>query len=91
MHSANLILTAYTAKVITAGTAIRESLGILKEIEGTTVSGIVVSLDRQEKVSADVNLSAIQLVQQETGVTVLSIVVYTIYNILYYTLYCIIY
>lgn len=34
--------------VITAGTAIRESMGILKEAEGTP-AGVVVALDRQVK------------------------------------------
>ena len=59
--------------VISAGTAIRESLDILTAA-GAIVSGIIVSLDRQEVRSEEIRVSAIQAVQKETGVPVVSIV-----------------
>ncbi|MAI41288.1 MAG: orotate phosphoribosyltransferase [Gammaproteobacteria bacterium] len=57
--------------VITAGTAVRESMNILSEI-GASVSGILVGIDRQEKGSG--KLSAIQEVQHEFGIDVISII-----------------
>ena len=59
--------------VITAGTAIRESVDILAHAQATVVS-VVVSLDRQEKASDDCAQSAIQIVERDFGFPVLSIV-----------------
>ena len=59
--------------VISAGTAIRESLDILKDA-GAMVAGIVVSLDRQEVRSEEIRESAIQQVMKDTGVPVVSII-----------------
>jgi len=59
--------------VITAGTAIRESLDILSE-EGASVAGVVIALDRQERASDTTDLSAIQGVKKEFDVDVISIV-----------------
>ena len=50
--------------VITAGTAIREAVDILKG-EGCTIAGVLVAMDRQEK-APDSDLSAIQ------GVSIIS-------------------
>lgn len=58
--------------VITAGTAIRESIDIIRE-HGAEVAGIVIALDRQEK-GSDSQLSASQEIQQQHGVQVVSIV-----------------
>ncbi|CAD7954902.1 unnamed protein product [Amoebophrya sp. A25] len=58
--------------VITAGTAIRESLEILSK-EGCTVAGVLVAMDRQEK-APDSELSAIQGVEKEYGFPVASII-----------------
>jgi len=57
--------------VITAGTAIRESMQLI-ETAGARPAGVVIALDRQEKGSGD--LSAIQEVEQQYGIPVLSIV-----------------
>ena len=57
--------------VITAGTAIRESVAILDEA-GAELAGVVISLDRQEKGTGAV--SAIQEVEQQYGVSVANIV-----------------
>ena len=59
--------------VITAGTAIRESLGILRDAEAV-LSGVVVSLDRQEMVSDTVRESAIQQVEKVADAPVCAIV-----------------
>ncbi|MEN7343837.1 MAG: orotate phosphoribosyltransferase [Pseudomonadota bacterium] len=56
--------------VMTAGTAIRHSVEMIREA-GAEVSGIVISLDRQEKGTGD--LSASQEVERTTGVTVTAI------------------
>ncbi|KAJ1956983.1 hypothetical protein GGI12_005157 [Dipsacomyces acuminosporus] len=58
--------------VITAGTAIRESLEIIKR-EGASVAGVVVAIDRQEK-GRDSDLSAIQELQSEHGIPVIAVV-----------------
>ncbi|KAJ3189186.1 hypothetical protein HDU85_002811 [Gaertneriomyces sp. JEL0708] len=58
--------------VITAGTAIRESFAIIKG-EGASLSGVLIALDRQEK-GTGTDLSAIQQVEKEYGVPVVSIV-----------------
>ena len=57
--------------VITAGTAIRESVSILDAAEAT-LSGVVISLDRQEKGTGET--SAIQEVEKQYGVKVANIV-----------------
>ena len=56
--------------VITAGTAIRESMDII-EAEGAKPAGVVIALDRQEKGKGD--RSAIQEVEQDYGIPVASI------------------
>jgi orotate phosphoribosyltransferase len=57
--------------VITAGTAIRESLTIIAQA-GATAAGVVIALDRQERGQGE--RSAIQEVEQELGLKVTSIV-----------------
>ena len=57
--------------VITAGTAVRESLDILRAA-GATAAGVVISLDRQERGTGE--RSAIQEVEQDHGLRVASIV-----------------
>lgn len=59
--------------VITAGTAIRETFGVLSKA-GASIVAICVSLDREEKPTEAASNSAIQQVEQEFGVPVLSIV-----------------
>lgn len=54
--------------VITAGTAIRQSIELIQKQGGTFV-GVVVNLDRQEK-APDSDLSAIQLLEADFGVKV---------------------
>ena len=57
--------------VITAGTAIREVMDIIGKTRAQP-AGVVVALDRQEKGKGE--LSAIQEVEQEFGIPVLSII-----------------
>ncbi|MDO6426090.1 orotate phosphoribosyltransferase [Thalassotalea sp. 1_MG-2023] len=57
--------------VITAGTAIRESMEIIKT-HGAELSGVLIALDRQEKGNGD--LSAIQEVERDFSTQVISIV-----------------
>ncbi len=57
--------------VITAGTAIRESLQII-DAAGAGAAGVVIALDRQERGQGE--RSAIQEVEQDTGLKVASIV-----------------
>ena len=57
--------------VITAGTAIREAISIIRDAGGEP-SGVLLALDRQEKGSGE--LSAVQEVQQELRLPVFSIV-----------------
>jgi orotate phosphoribosyltransferase len=57
--------------VITAGTAIREVMEIVRA-EGAEVAGILVAVDRQERGRGE--LSAIQEVERDFGVPVLSII-----------------
>ncbi|KAG7369503.1 orotate phosphoribosyltransferase [Nitzschia inconspicua] len=59
--------------VITAGTAIRESYDLLQGV-GATMVGVVIALDRAEKRSLDDPVSAVQAVQRDLGVSVVSIV-----------------
>lgn len=57
--------------VITAGTAIRESMEIIQS-HGATLSGVLIALDRQEKGKGE--LSAIQEVERDFNTSVISIV-----------------
>ncbi|WP_166422499.1 orotate phosphoribosyltransferase [Paraglaciecola sp. 20A4] len=57
--------------VITAGTAIRESMGII-EAHNATLAGVLIALDRQEKGQGE--LSAIQEVERDFATQVVSIV-----------------
>lgn len=57
--------------VITAGTAVRESLDIINSA-GATAAGVVIALDRQERGRGE--RSAIQEVEQDLGLRVTSIV-----------------
>ncbi|SMN13581.1 Orotate phosphoribosyltransferase [Bathymodiolus heckerae thiotrophic gill symbiont] len=57
--------------VITAGTAICEAMDIIKA-NGATAKGVIVAVDRQEKGKGE--QSAIQEVEQNFGITVLSII-----------------
>lgn len=57
--------------VITAGTAIREAMDII-DANGATAKGVIVAVDRQEKGKGD--KSAIQEVEENFGITVLSII-----------------
>ena len=57
--------------VITAGTAIREAQKIIAA-NGATIKGVIVALDRQEKGKGE--LSAIQEVEQNFGISVASII-----------------
>jgi len=73
----NLVGSALEGKVmlvddvITAGTAIRESMEIIKA-NGAELSGVLIALDRQEKGKGE--LSAIQEVERDFGTQVVSIV-----------------
>ena len=58
--------------VITAGTAIREAIGIIRDA-GATPAGVLLALDRQER-AADGRLSAVQEVQSQQGIPVISVV-----------------
>ena len=57
--------------VMTAGTAIRESMAILNE-SGAQGAGVVIGLDRCER--GDGERSAVQQVEQDWGLTVVSVV-----------------
>lgn len=57
--------------VITAGTAIREAVDIIKT-EGAKTSAVLIALDRQEKGKGE--LSAIQEVHRDYGIDVFSII-----------------
>ncbi len=58
--------------VITAGTAIREALEIIRR-EGGRVAGIVIALDRQERVREDATESAAQSLSGEHGIPVVAV------------------
>ncbi len=58
--------------VITAGTAIREALAIIREAGGTP-AGIVIALDRQERVREDAAESAAQAVAAEQRIPVVAV------------------
>jgi orotate phosphoribosyltransferase len=66
--------------VITAGTAIREVMPLLKDKQGGQVVGVLVALDRMERGTG--KLSAVQEVQQDLGIPVRAIV--TVSDILKY-------
>lgn len=55
--------------VMTAGTAMREAVGIIEKAGGI-VAGVVVLLDRQERLREEEAVSAVQSVRKETGVPV---------------------
>jgi orotate phosphoribosyltransferase len=57
--------------VITAGTAIREAIEII-QTAGGEISGVLLALDRQEKGTGE--LSAVQEVEQQLDIPVLSII-----------------
>ncbi|ETI60657.1 orotate phosphoribosyltransferase [Marinomonas profundimaris] len=57
--------------VITAGTAIREVMAIIKEVDALP-AGVLIALDRQERGQGE--LSAIQEVERDFGMPVISIV-----------------
>ncbi len=65
--------------VITAGTAIRESMDLIKA-QGATPAGVIVALDRMEKGQGD--LSAIQEVERDYGIPVYSII--NMHDIIHY-------
>ncbi|MCM1114890.1 MAG: orotate phosphoribosyltransferase [Clostridium sp.] len=66
--------------VVTAGTAIRESMSILSKLEGTKVAATFVMVDRKEKGKTD--KSAIAEVGEEYGFPVYSVV--DVYDIIEY-------
>jgi orotate phosphoribosyltransferase len=57
--------------VITAGTAIRESIDIIKAA-GAMPAGVLLALDRQER-GGESRLSAVQEVQQQSGIPVIAV------------------
>jgi orotate phosphoribosyltransferase len=58
--------------VITAGTAIRESIDIIKNA-GAKPAGVLLALDRQER-APESRLSAVQEVRERYGIPVVSVV-----------------
>ena len=58
--------------VITAGTAIREALSSIREAGGIA-AGIVIALDRQERVDVETATSAAQAVADEHGIRVIAV------------------
>lgn len=89
-HGEGGVLVGYTPKpgdeivivedVITAGTAIRESMEILGNIEGIKVSACLIMVDRGEKGRSE--LSAMQEIESEFGFPVYSVV--NVYDIIEY-------
>lgn len=70
-----------TEDVITAGTAIRESMAILKDLEGVQVAAVLVMVDRKERGKTE--KSAMAEVEEEFGFPVYSVVdVYDIIQVL---------
>jgi len=70
--------------VISAGTSVRESLALIAQA-GATPAGVAIALDRQEKATAngqDSPLSAVQQVEQQHGLPVISIA--TLADLLHY-------
>ena len=66
--------------VITAGTAIRESMSVLSKLKGTRVSAVFVMVDRKEKGITE--KSAMVEVSEEFGFPVYSVV--DVYDIIEY-------
>lgn len=66
--------------VITAGTAIRESMEII-QANGATLAGVLISLDRQERGRGEI--SAIQEVERDYNCKVISII--TLKDLIAYT------
>ena len=58
--------------VITAGTAIREALAIIRDAGGIP-AGIVIALDRQERVGEHTRVSAAQAMTDEHGIDVVAV------------------
>ena len=89
-HGEGGVFVGYTPKsgeeivivedVVTAGTAIRESMAILSKLEGTKVAAVFVMVDRKEK--GQTEKSAIAEVGEEYGFPVHSIV--DVYDIIEY-------
>ena len=69
-----------TEDVITAGTAIRESVNILSPLEGTKIAAAFIMVDRKEKGKTD--KSALSEVAEEFGFPVYSVV--DVYDIIEY-------
>ncbi len=65
--------------VITAGTAIREVMSLIEQ-HNAKPAGVIIALDRQEKGQGE--MSAIQEVEQDYGIPVLSII--TLADLLFY-------
>ena len=59
--------------VITAGTAIRESITLIQEA-GASPAGIIISLNRQERGSKSESMSTIQEIEQEYKLPIISLV-----------------
>ncbi len=59
--------------VITAGTAAKEAIDLIRA-QGAEIAGLVVALDRQERASEDSPFSAIQALQAEFNLRVISLV-----------------
>jgi len=57
---------------VSAGTAKREAIGKIQK-EGGIVAGIIVSLDRMERLNENENKSAIGEIRREYGIPVLAI------------------
>lgn len=89
-HGEGGVFVGYTPKnnehivivedVVTAGTAIRESMSILSSLEGCTVDAVFVMVDRKEKGKTD--KSAIAEVSEEYGFPVYCVV--DVYDIIEY-------
>jgi len=58
--------------VVTAGTAIRESIDIIKSA-GARPAGVLLALDRQER-GSDSGLSAVQEVREQFGIPVIAVI-----------------
>lgn len=59
--------------VITAGTAAKEAVDII-QASGAQVAGLIVALDRQERASENTAFSAIQMLEKEFNIPVVSLV-----------------
>ncbi|MDR0885045.1 MAG: orotate phosphoribosyltransferase [Clostridiales Family XIII bacterium] len=58
--------------VITAGTAMRETIPVVTSVEGVEIAGLIVSVDRMEKGTGE--LSAIQEIERDYGIKTYPIV-----------------